>query len=189
MLQNLLYFWNTKTNIVFCLFFISCCIIFPLMNALVYVNKDQRIHQGKNKIACYEKRGKKDIGFQFSYSKNMAIFEALLQVISSSINLLLLKSARPRKLRTCYIGFSSNFQSNFRKKNPKLNIQIEGRVHAGFYMIGYGRRKIISKFPPFCRLNEENQERENSNHQMTKKTKTFLFSFAFEFPALEVPRS
>ena len=56
-------------------------------------------------------------------------------------------------------------------------------------MIGYRTGKIILKFPPFCRLNEENQERENSKHQM--KTKTFLFSFdfEFEFPALEVPRS
>ena len=58
-------------------------------------------------------------------------------------------------------------------------------------MIGYGRGKIILKFPPFFRLNEENQEWENSKHQMktTTKTKTFLFSFDFEFPPLEVPSS
>ena len=55
-------------------------------------------------------------------------------------------------------------------------------------MTGYGRGKIILRFPLFCRLNEEKQERENSKHQI--KTKTFLFSFdfEFEFPALEVPR-
>jgi len=56
-------------------------------------------------------------------------------------------------------------------------------------MTGYGRGKIILRFPLFCRLNEEKQERENSKHQI--KTKTFLFSFdfEFEFPALEVPHS
>ena len=54
-------------------------------------------------------------------------------------------------------------------------------------MIGYGKGKIILKFPPVFRLNEENQEWENSKHQM--KTKTFLFSFDFEFPALDFPRS
>ena len=54
-------------------------------------------------------------------------------------------------------------------------------------MIGYGKGNIILKFPPFFRLNEENQERENSKHQM--KIKTFLFSFDFEFPALDFPRS
>ena len=56
-------------------------------------------------------------------------------------------------------------------------------------MIGYGRGKIILKFPPFCRLNEENQEWENSKHQMKTTTKSFLFSFDFEFPALDFPRS
>ena len=60
-------------------------------------------------------------------------------------------------------------------------------------MIGYGRGKIILKFLPVCRLNEENLERENSKHQMKTKTKTFLFLFSFdfefEFPTLEVPHS
>ena len=59
-------------------------------------------------------------------------------------------------------------------------------------MIGYGKGKIILKFPSFFRLNEENQERENSKHQMKIK-ETFLFSFSFdfefEFPALDFPRS
>ena len=62
---------------------------------------------------------------------------------------------------------------------------------SGLYMIGYGKGKNILKFPPFFRLNEENQERENSKHQMKTKTKTFLFSFdfEFEFPALDFPHS
>ena len=54
-------------------------------------------------------------------------------------------------------------------------------VYPGLYMIGYGKRKLILKFPPFFRLNEENQEWENSKHQMKIKTKTF-FPFDFEFP-------
>ena len=56
-------------------------------------------------------------------------------------------------------------------------------------MIGYGKGKIILKFLPFFRLNEENQERVNSKHQMKTKTVLFLFSFDFEFPALDFPRS
>ena len=56
-------------------------------------------------------------------------------------------------------------------------------------MIGYGKGKVISKFPPLFRLNEENQEREIQN-QMKTKTKMFLFSFnVLNFPALDFPRS
>ena len=52
MLQNLLYFWNTKT----------------LINALVYVDIDQGIHQVKKKLAQKELCG-------CSYSKSMTNFE------------------------------------------------------------------------------------------------------------------
>ena len=69
------------------------------------------------------------------------------------------------------------------------NAEITDIAYPGLYMIGYGKGKIILKFPPFFRLNEENQERENSKHQMKAKTKTFLFSFDFEFPTLDFPRS
>ena len=56
-------------------------------------------------------------------------------------------------------------------------------------MIGYGKGKIILKFPPFFRLNEENQEREIQN-QMKTKTKRFLFSFdVLNLPALDFPHS
>ena len=67
--------------------------------------------------------------------------------------------------------------------------------YTGLYMIGYGKGKIILKFPPFFRLNKENQERENSKHQMKTSNenidKNFLFSFdfEFEFPALNIPHS
>ena len=61
----------------------------------------------------------------------------------------------------------------------------------GLYMIGYGKGKIILKFPPFFRLNEENQEWEiQIQNQM--KTKMFLFLFSFDvlnFPALDFPHS
>ena len=47
----------------------------------------------------------------------------------------------------------------------------------GLYMIGYGTRKIILKFPLFCRLNEEYQERKNSKHEMkTKNKNVFVFT-------------
>ena len=36
------------------------------------------------------------------------------------------------------------------------------KLRIGLYMIGYGTGKIILKFPPFCQMNEEYQERENS---------------------------
>ena len=49
--------------------------IFPLMNALVYVDIDQGIHKGKMKVALNEKR-KKLHGFSFSI--NIANFEAFL---------------------------------------------------------------------------------------------------------------
>ena len=49
-------------------------------------------------------------------------------------------------------------------------------------MIGYGKGKIILKFPPIFRLIEENQELEIQNQM---KTKPFLFSFdVLNFPAL-----
>ena len=56
-------------------------------------------------------------------------------------------------------------------------------------MIGYGKGKIILKFPPFFILNEEYQEPEIQNKM---KTKMFLFMFSFDVlndPALDFPRS
>ena len=46
-------------------------------------------------------------------------------------------------------------------------------------MIGYGRGKIILKFPPFCRLNEELQEREIQNINWKQKQKRFWFHLMF----------
>ena len=57
------------------------------------------------------------------------------------------------------------------------------QVRSALYTIGYGKGKIILKYPPFCRLNEENQERENSKHQM--KTITFFFHLTLNFPLLK----
>ena len=58
---------------------------FLTVDALVYVYDSQ-----KSKATQNEKKKKK---FGFSYFKNMANFEAFCQTISSSINLLFLKSA------------------------------------------------------------------------------------------------
>ena len=59
------------------------------MNALDYVDIDQGIHKGKMKVAPNEK-GKKLHGFTFSI--NVANFEAFLLVIKLTKNLLFLKS-------------------------------------------------------------------------------------------------
>ena len=61
----------------------------PLMNALVYVDIDQGIHKGKIKVALNEKR-KKLRGFSFSI--NIANFEAFLSVFKLTKNPLFLKS-------------------------------------------------------------------------------------------------
>ena len=70
-LQNLPYFWNTKTHIVFS-FFISCYFIF-FPRALI-----------REKNVAWNKKRKTLRGFL--YSKNMANFEAFCQNFSSSIN-------------------------------------------------------------------------------------------------------
>ena len=69
-LQNLPFFWNMKTQIVFSQFWVTG---FLAVEALVYVNIDRGIHCNKSKVARNEKRKKL---FGFSYSKNMANFEA-----------------------------------------------------------------------------------------------------------------
>ena len=59
------------------------------MNALVYVDIDQGIHKGEMKVALNEKR-KKLRGFSFSI--NIANFEAFLSVFKLAKNLFFLKS-------------------------------------------------------------------------------------------------
>ena len=60
------------------------------MNAVAYVDTDQGIHYGKIKVTQNAKR-KNYLG-GFSNFINMVNFEAFFWVISSSINLLFLKS-------------------------------------------------------------------------------------------------
>ena len=60
------------------------------MNTLVYVDIDQSIHKGKMKVALNEKQ-KKLRGFSFSI--NIANFEAFLQTKKLISNLFFLKSA------------------------------------------------------------------------------------------------
>ena len=57
--------------------------IFPLMNALVYVDIYQGIHKGKMKVARIEKR-KKLLGF--SFYMNIGNFEAFLRNLNLSTN-------------------------------------------------------------------------------------------------------
>ena len=56
-LQNLPYFWNKKTQIVFFVFHFSfpAMLLFYLMNALFYVDIDQGIRCNKSKVARNEK--------------------------------------------------------------------------------------------------------------------------------------
>ena len=90
MLQNLLCLWKKKTHVHVGFFvFISSNFHFPLTNALVYVNIDQGIYKGKMKVALNEKR-KKLHGFSFSI--NIANFEAFLSVFKLTKNPLFLKS-------------------------------------------------------------------------------------------------
>ena len=74
-IQNLPYFWNTKTYVGFNVSPISCYFIFPLINALAYIYIDHRL--GKQK-SCM-KWGKHYDQYRFSYSKNITNFDAFLR--------------------------------------------------------------------------------------------------------------
>ena len=54
------------------------------MNALVYVDRDQGIHKGKMKVALNEKQ---KIQHGFSFSINIANFEAFVSVFKLTKNL------------------------------------------------------------------------------------------------------
>ena len=58
------YFWNT-TQVFFFHFSFYATLFFPLTNAHVYVNIDQGIHWGKNKVAQNKKRKKTSWVFVF----------------------------------------------------------------------------------------------------------------------------
>ena len=89
-LQNLPYFWNTKTYVVFFRFFISFYLtFFHLLMSWSMSKKTRAFIRGKTKVALNEK-WKKLRGF--SYSKSMANFVTFCWNISSSINILFLKS-------------------------------------------------------------------------------------------------
>ena len=70
MLQNFVIFYTYEFPNMF--FPFCATLFFSLMKAAVYVDIDQGIHQGKNKVAQNEKRKKLHA---FSYSKSMANFE------------------------------------------------------------------------------------------------------------------
>ena len=69
-IQNFLYLYKKKTQVVsFCLSF-GATFIFPFINALVYVDIDQGIHKGKNE-SCSERKMKKTtwVFFLYKYRK------------------------------------------------------------------------------------------------------------------------
>ena len=75
-LQNLLYFWNTKTYVVFCGFsFRASTLFFSLMYGCLCQHRRPGHSSGKKKL--HEMKNEKNyMGFPFSYSKNIANFEA-----------------------------------------------------------------------------------------------------------------
>ena len=89
-LQNLLCLRKKKTQVgsFFCFSFVAT-LSFTFINALVYVDIDQGIHKGKMKVALNEKQ-KKLHGFSFSI--NIANFEAFLLVLKLTKNPLFPKS-------------------------------------------------------------------------------------------------
>ena len=86
------------------------------MNALVYVDIDQGIHKGKMKVALNEKR-KKLRGFSFSI--NIANFEAFLSVFKLSKNPLFLKSGKPGVDRI-FFGIPALFFNSVENSAGKL---------------------------------------------------------------------
>ena len=82
------------------------------MNALVYVNIDQGIHKVKLKNALNEKRKKLLV---FSFSINIANFEAFCQTKKVISNLFFLKSA---------IIYKSYLKITLQKPKYKLTIQM-----------------------------------------------------------------
>ena len=83
------------------------------MNDLVYVDIDQGIHKGKMKVALSEKR-KKLRGFSFSI--NIANFEAFLSVFKLTKNPLFLKS-------DCTSEKNVHFRSLPQKEYPQCFIR------------------------------------------------------------------
>ena len=118
-----LYFWNTKIRVVLFVFSFHTILFFPRINALLYVDLDQDI-----KLSSTKWRRKKLPGF--SYSKNRANFEAFRSAISSSINLLFLKSEIlcVRIFKRRYGGLVNFCDMNttylFSKHNKNLKIRL-----------------------------------------------------------------
>ena len=83
-LQNFLYLYKKKTDVVFLSFFNLSNFYFLLMSALVYVIIVQGIHKMKIKVAQIEKRKKKLHGSSFYI--NIGNFESFLQNLNLSAN-------------------------------------------------------------------------------------------------------
>ena len=112
--HNLPYFWNTKTH-VHCYFRFSfrATLFFPLMDVLVYVDIDQGIHQGINKVVQNNKKTEKIC------SRNMANFEAFHWAISSSINMISMKSV----LQILFTDFYKTIWANIFEFSEKWKLK------------------------------------------------------------------
>ena len=137
------------------------------MNALVYVDIDQGIYKGKMKVALNEKR-KKLRGFSFSI--NMANFEAFLLLFKLTKNPLFLKSAdivgflyipltpwpnRHNSLHEEHIPHILFLSRVANSKYPCSTFQSHGP------MVVNGLKKMVPGFPKkplgACHINGKNQ--------------------------------
>ena len=112
----------------FFLFFISSNFEFSLMNALVYVDIDRGIHKGKLKNALNEKR-KKLRGFSFSI--NMANFEAFRRTKKLISNFFFLKSDRINILEQYPYLYLHIFTFLF--LNTQVNVPTHYRIIFGLH--------------------------------------------------------
>ena len=121
--------------------------------AIFYIYKkpiDQGNYQGKNKVARNEKR-KKLHGF--SYYKSVANFEAFCWNISSSINLLLLKSLVILQQIRNSDFFSTFFGSiSVRFCLKKINFQMQQPPEFSIFQLKNLQKNYLSKslFPKCC---------------------------------------
>ena len=125
------------------------------MNALVYVDIDQGIHKGKIKVALNEKRKKL---WGFSFSINIANFEAFLSRIKLTKNLLFFKSVevwvieiKPDNREDHFILLSSKWRR--RSKGQKM-----AQLCLSHFLM---TRKLTRPLPSTCLLPDESSSRQH----------------------------
>ena len=124
MLQNLLWLWKKKTHVVFFVFHLEQIWIFPLWMPWSIHNK------GKMKGALNEKRKKLH---RFSFSINIAHFEAFILVFKLTKNLFFLKSVQ--YVNDDWYFFLLNYFAHF--ENYIEHCNMNARVLRRNCLIGY----------------------------------------------------